>query len=144
MVELAEWNGQSKLLPRDAERPNQGWLAAKVAVLLGQFWQDQESEAEYQANLATWCSCLSDLPWEALDWAINERLKQNDRRKPIIGEIREAALSRLEPLPPVQKPEPVFIPKPDRIDRDRMEQIAEEMGATEIFRQWFPNKGDAA
>lgn len=144
MAELADWNGQSKLLPRDAERPNPAWLAMKVGILLREGWQDQESEAEYQARLATWCNCLSDIPWEALDWAINERLKTNDRRKPIIGEIRELALSKLEPPAPRRPEPPVFLPKADRISRDRMEQIAAEAGATDIYKRWFPNNGDAA
>ena len=138
-------SGQYRLFPRDAERPSREWLAMKVGVLLRQFWQDQESDAEYTANLATWCDCLSDLPWEAINWAIMDRLKANDRRKPIIGEIRDAALSRLEPLPALPPSRGAFEPDPNivPISRERMEEIAKEIGAEGQFKCWFPNKGDA-
>ena len=97
----AEKKLPSRLLPRDSVKPTPEWLAAKLAIFLGIYWEDRETTPEYSGRLETWCKCLLDLPQTAIDAAIDDRLKSSDRRKPIPGEIREAALSKLEPRPSV-------------------------------------------
>lgn len=122
-------NAPSKI-SRDAPRPTVPQLATKLSVFLGFYWQDPETDMEYEARLATWCDCLSDLPWEAVEWAINDRLKSPDRRKPIPGEIRQAALSRLEPLAVqrLEKPDPPFGDNIKPLSAERARQIAEDLG----------------
>ena len=115
----------------NAKPPSEEWLTARVTALLAHFFQRDDPEAISLLVMADWIDALSDVPQEAIQQAIAERIRQSDRRKPIPGEIRERALARIRK--PYVKPEAVVGPVLLTTEEfERRQQIMRDNGFGEI------------
>lgn len=136
MTDLPAFSPEPKrrTVPQDAPRPTATWLARTLIPFLAIYFQPDESDPVFEAEMELWNRVLGDLPQAAIEAAIMDRLKSSDRRRPIPGEVREAALSFISrPAPPVRAigsgPRGVWEPdgKPI-VSAVRAEEIAKETG----------------
>ncbi len=100
----------------NAELPSGTWLAARVRVMLSHYYQPDLTDEEARLAMTDWLDALSDVPKAAVEQAIRERVRSDERARPVPGEIRKRALAR------VRKPEPdrpvADLPEPTEADRE--------------------------
>lgn len=123
----------TKSVPATAPRPTREWLAGRVMTFMAHFFQASESEMIREAVVEDWIEVLRDLPKRSIELAIWERLRMDDRRRPIPGEVRKLALRCIAFPQPVSEPER---PKLELVTEDRRAEIAAEVGgiAARAFR----------
>jgi len=117
-------------------------MTARVYTLMLHFWQDNIDIEARALLIADWFEVLKDVPAEAVERAISERLKMDDRRKPIAGEIRKRALEMIDrqarpnvgdgPFAPLDVPQE---------ELERREQVGEELANVYKFLRPIP-KGE--
>lgn len=136
----ASWPVQpNRIVPRDAERPTQVELTATVMTLLSPFFQPEEADEIYEAQIEAWKMALSDLPREAIKAAVRERLCQFDRRRPIPGEIRALALKFTQSIAPrlvlvdPYEPDPEFVPVTAERAREIMAEVGESRAGKRVL-----------
>ena len=127
----------------DSPRPSQKWLRFRVKTFLNIYYTQELSLVEEKALLADWSDALADVPQAALKQAFKERVRSDNRKRPIPGEIRMSALSiishtqNLRELEKIrQRREAESERAPPIISLARRREIAAEMGmpGLELFR----------
>ena len=117
-------------------------MTARVYTLMLHFWQDNIDIEARALLIADWFEVLKDVPAEAVERAISERLKMDDRRKPIAGEIRKRALEMVDRQARPNLGDAPFaaldVP-PEELER--REQVGEELANVYKFLRPIP-KGD--
>lgn len=111
-------------IPIDSPLANAKWMTARVYSLMFHFWRDDMPVEVRAMVIADWRSALGDIPKAAIEMAIAERVRDDDRRKPIPGEIRQRAKKFLQPAP-VQADNATFPPivtDPKELERRRAMQ----------------------
>lgn len=125
-----------RTVPADAPRPTATWLAQTLIPFLAIYFQPDESDPVFEAALEMWKAALADLPKDAIAAAIMDRLRSPDRRRPIPGEIRTAALSFVsrhapQAAPMARRQQGAWEPdgKPV-VSADRAAELVRETGVT--------------
>lgn len=129
----ASANVMPKTVPPNAPRPSREWLAGRVATFLSHYYQAQGPDPVLEAMMEDWVEVLRDLPQRAVELAVWERLRSDDRRRPIPGEIRRAARRYINfPSPPREEVESHL----KLVTPERAAEIAAEVGgiASTMFR----------
>ena len=125
----------TRCVAMDSPRPTATWLTAQVLGMLSIYWQPDEDERVRRLAMGHWIDALQDLPQQAIETAIRERIRSSSRSRPVPGEIREAAqrLVRWESgLPPVA--ERPFGPTRQITEEEKarcmamLSQLAQELG----------------
>ncbi len=108
-------------IPIDAPLATAKWMTARIYSLMFHFWRDDMPIEVRAMVIADWRSALGDIPKAAIEMAIAERVRDDDRRKPIPGEIRQRAKKFLQPVP-VQADNatfPLVVVDADELERRR-------------------------
>ena len=117
-------------------------MTARVYTLMLHYWQDNIDIEARALLIADWLDVLKDVPTAAIERAIFERLKSDDRRKPIAGEIRKRALEMIDRQARLNVGDGPFAPldvPPEELER--REQVGEELANVYKFLRPIP-KGD--
>ncbi len=126
-------------VPMNAERPSAKWLTATVLSLLSIYYHPDDADSAFEGMVAMWVDALRGLPKRAVEMAVQERIRRNDRRRPIPGEIVEAAerhIIRQHGASRPPKPAPFggnIVP----IKAARAKEIMAEVGESEIGRKFI-------
>lgn len=118
----------------DGQRPTRAWLTARVVTLLAHFYQRDLADPIMEAMVEDWKNALGDLPAEAVQMAIRARLASTDRRTPIPGEIRAAALSFCHSEPPrmVVDNDAPYSREVDIVKADRAAELARDVFGDDV------------
>lgn len=64
--------------------------------MLSHYYQPDLTDEEGRLAMTDWLDALSDVPKAAVEQAIRERIRSDERARPLPGEIRKRALARIE------------------------------------------------
>lgn len=106
-----------------------------MTALLSHYYQPEVSDEADMLMLADWLDALSDLPQEAVERAIRERILSAERARPLPGEIRARAKAFLAPA---ERPRLALVQEDQTWGKpiseehaERLNRIAREMGRPE-------------
>lgn len=105
------------------------WIAGRVYVLLGHYWQSDMTDAEAAEIMADWADVLEGIPAEYIAKACKRYLIDEPRRKPTPGAIYQIARSYM-PRPQVVLQKPVPEVQRERCEPEIAQRICEEAGFT--------------
>ncbi|GAA6196676.1 hypothetical protein NBRC116598_21200 [Pseudophaeobacter arcticus] len=127
--------GFNALSPQQ-QKAHRAKIGVRVRAILGQFWQDADTEDAVQAiEIEGWMDVLENCShseiraaWRDYQTDANNRTARGRLAKPDAGAIRAIILSK-RPKPRVVKPAKVE-PKPEPVSAERAAEIMEEIGFT--------------
>lgn len=110
------------------------WIAGRVQTLLAHYFEPSRDAALTRAMLADWIEDLQTIPQWAIDDACRTYRRDQPRRRPTPGDIRNRALSavgerrsRERANAPVRE---LAEPRPPRVTAEQATAIMAEMGFT--------------
>lgn len=132
MTDLPARSPASQPVPRNAPTAPTEWLVARIETLREHYYRSELSDMADDMITADWIDCLSDLPQVAVERAFRERIRSDDRRRPIPGEIRAMAKKHLAKTPTQEPPAPFG---PTLVSAEEMERRRRQV---EELREHYP------
>ena len=125
-------------------RPTAKWITARVLAMMSHFYQPEISPEIEELAMTDWISLLGDIPQAAIEQAVAERLRSDNRGRPLPGEIRQRALAWVEKPPKTDEESPfrpvVVAPEELARRREMSDRVAKEFPA---LRQITKCPGDS-
>lgn len=77
--------------PQSGSSANAAWIAGRIETLLSHYFQPDQPLAVTEAAMTDWLSALDGMPRPAIEHACSGYLRDQPRRRPTPGDIRQRA-----------------------------------------------------